>query len=213
MLDGRRSGKLPAVARVPAAAGNNRSLVSFFVFGRVERVGLNAFLAPSTTKAGWTFSARWGQRAPPGSTATGLRVFISVCSVWSVDPAAIPVVCAVIEREGRVLVAQRPAHKHLPLKWEFPGGKVEPGETAEAAIIREIREELGCDLLIARALPRFTHAYAVVIEMIPFVCTLAPTSPPPHAHEHVALAWVTLAELRAYDLAAADWPVIDALVV
>jgi 8-oxo-dGTP diphosphatase len=123
-------------------------------------------------------------------------------------PAAIPVVCAVIEREGRVLVAQRPAHKHLPLKWEFPGGKVEPGETAEAAIIREIREELGCDLLIARALPRFTHAYAVVIEMIPFVCHLAPGSCEPRALEHVALQWIRPEELPAIDLAAADLPVV-----
>ena len=61
----------------------------------------------------------------------------------------IPVVCAVIERKGRVLIARRPAHKHLGLKWEFPGGKVEPDESAEAAIIREIQEELGCAIEIA----------------------------------------------------------------
>ena len=125
------------------------------------------------------------------------------------DPvAAIPVVCAVIERDGRVLVAQRPAHKHLPLKWEFPGGKVEPGEAPEAAIVREIREELACDILITRALPRFTHAYAVVIEMIPFLCHLAPGGCEPRALEHVALQWMLPVELNTLDLAAADQPVV-----
>jgi len=128
-------------------------------------------------------------------------------------PSPIPVVCAVIEREGRVLVAQRPPDKLMPLKWEFPGGKVEPGEDPAAAIVREIREELGCAVTVTGALTPFVHDYrTVVITMIPFVCTLPPGSPAPHAHEHVALAWATLAELRAYDLAAADWPVVDALV-
>ncbi len=126
--------------------------------------------------------------------------------------APVPVVCAVIQQEDGVLVAQRPPHKLLPLKWEFPGGKVEPGEDPAAAIVREIREELGCDVHVLRALTPFEHDYkTVVIRMIPFVCALTPASPPPHAHEHVALAWVPLAELRAYDLAAADWPVVAAL--
>ena len=102
----------------------------------------------------------------------------------------------------------------MPLKWEFPGGKVEPGEDPAAAIIREIREELGCAVTVVRALPPFTHDYkTVVITMIPFVCVLAAESPDPHALEHVAIAWVTPAGLRGYDLAAADWPVVDALVL
>jgi 8-oxo-dGTP diphosphatase len=119
------------------------------------------------------------------------------------------VVCALIERAGLVLLAQRPAHKHLPLKWEFPGGKVEPGENPAAAIVREIREELGCDVVIARGLPRFLHDYGtVVIEMIPFVCVLAPGSQTPHPHEHVAVAWTKPGKLASFDLAAADLPVI-----
>ena len=126
---------------------------------------------------------------------------------------SIPVVCAVIlEASGRVLVAQRPAHKHLGGKWEFPGGKVEPGEGPEVALVREIREELGCDIFIRRALPRFTHDYGtVVIEMIPFVCELAPCSPPPLTHEHAALAWADVGDLKNYDLAPADWPVLPHL--
>ncbi len=121
----------------------------------------------------------------------------------------IPVVCAVIEHGGRVLLAQRPVDKHLPLKWEFAGGKVEPGEEPAAAIVREIREELGCEVVITRALPRFRYDYTrVVIEMIPFVCILSRDSPMPHPHEHVALAWVSPGEITNYDLAPADLPVV-----
>ena len=128
------------------------------------------------------------------------------------SPSPVPVVCAVIEREGLVLVAQRPPHKLLPLKWEFPGGKVEPGEDPAAAIVREIREELGCAIHVTRALPPFIHDYkTVVIEMIPFVCALVPGTSEPHPHEHVVVAWVPPTELRGYDLAAADWPVVAKL--
>jgi len=111
-----------------------------------------------------------------------------------------------------VLIAQRPSHKLLPLKWEFPGGKVEAGEDPAAAIIREIHEELGCTISVTCALPPFVHDYTtVVIEMIPFVCRLVPGSAAPHPHEHVALAWPTLPGLNGYDLAAADWPVVETL--
>lgn len=125
----------------------------------------------------------------------------------------IPVVAAVIEDgHGRVLVAQRPAHKHLALQWEFPGGKIDPGETPEAALVRELREELGVEATIIRALPRFTHDYgSVAIAMQPFVCRLAPGSAAPHAHEHVALRWLAPAELGAIELAAADRPIVAAL--
>ena len=125
--------------------------------------------------------------------------------------APVPVVCALIERGGRVLLAQRPAHKHLPLKWEFPGGKVEPGEAPATAIVREIQEELGCAIRITRNLPVFLHDYGtVVIEMIPFAVELVPGSPEPAANEHVAIAWVSPAGFAHYDLAAADLPVVAA---
>ena len=122
----------------------------------------------------------------------------------------LPVVAAVIEdAAGRVLVAQRPAHKHLARKWEFPGGKVEAGEAPVDALARELREELGIEIEIRRALPAFTHDYGrVVIAMLPFVCRLAPGSAAPHPHEHIALRWVTPAELTDVDLAAADWPIV-----
>ena len=124
----------------------------------------------------------------------------------------LPVVCALIEDgAGRVLLAQRSAHKHLGLKWEFPGGKVEAGEPPAAALARELREELGCEVTDLAALPCSRHDYgSVTIEMIPFVCRLAPQSPAPFAHEHAALVWVPPAEFETWDLAPADWPVVAA---
>jgi 8-oxo-dGTP diphosphatase len=125
----------------------------------------------------------------------------------------IRVVCAVIEdRDARVLLAQRPTHKHLGAKWEFAGGKIEPGETPEAALQREIKEELGCDIIIGRALRPFTHDYGtVLIEMLPFICSLTDTSSPPHPHEHIAVSWVALADIGTFDLAPADWPLVAML--
>lgn len=125
----------------------------------------------------------------------------------------IPVVAGVIaDAAGRVLLAQRPAHKHLGLKWEFPGGKVEAGEIPEAALQRELHEELGITIESLRPLPRFTHDYGtVVIEMIPFSCRLNADSNAPQPHEHAAFAWATLDSLDSYDLAPADWPVVAAL--
>lgn len=123
--------------------------------------------------------------------------------------ALIPVVCALIEQGDRVLLAQRPAGKHLGGKWEFPGGKVEPGESPADALVREIREELGCTIIAVRALPSCVHDYPTVrIELIPFVCALTPDSPPPISHEHSAIAWVKPSALLTHDLAPADIPII-----
>ena len=125
----------------------------------------------------------------------------------------IPVVCAVIhDAEGRVLLAQRPANKHLGSKWEFAGGKLEAGESAEKALVREIKEELGCEIEVHHALAPFTHDYGtVLIKMLPFLCALTATSNPPHPHEHIALKWFALADIDHIDLAPADWPVVAML--
>ncbi len=127
-----------------------------------------------------------------------------------VQPKTLPVACALIEdATGRLLIAQRPAHKHLALQWEFPGGKIEPGESPADALLRELYEELGCHAEIVRPLPPFLHTYpTVVIEMFPFVCRLAATSPAPRALEHAALRWVLPEELPTLDLAAADFPAV-----
>jgi 8-oxo-dGTP diphosphatase len=124
-------------------------------------------------------------------------------------PSPIPVVCALIEDSaGRVLVAQRPAHKHLGLKWEFPGGKIEPGETAWAALDREIWEELGAKIVPAPAaetLPRCQSGQGrQLIELIPFIVRLSSASPAPRAREHSELRWENPADLAALDLAPAD---------
>jgi len=124
-------------------------------------------------------------------------------------PTPIAVVCALIERDGHVLMAQRPAHKHLGGKWEFPGGKVEPGETPEAALHRELREELGCTVEILRPLAPHTHAYATItVQLIPYVTRLLSSSDTPHTHEHAALRWVPAGELSSLDLPEADLPII-----
>jgi 8-oxo-dGTP diphosphatase len=122
----------------------------------------------------------------------------------------VAVVCALIEdAKGRVLVAQRPAHKHLGGLWEFPGGKVEPGETSEAALRREIAEELGCEIEVGAALAAVRHEYAeVTIELMPFAARLAAGSPAPESREHQALRWVTAEELAALPMPAADAPIL-----
>jgi 8-oxo-dGTP diphosphatase len=117
------------------------------------------------------------------------------------------VTCALLERDGRVLVAQRPAGKNLALKWEFPGGKIEAGESGAAALARELREELGIEVDVGRELARVTHDYgAVVIELRSFICRLRAGEP--HPHEHVAVRWCTPGEISALDLADADRPVL-----
>ncbi len=124
----------------------------------------------------------------------------------------VPVVCAILVRGDRILLAQRPPDKKLGGLWEFPGGKVEAGESEEAALHRELQEELGCTVRITQTLAPFVHAYDWGrIELIPFVCELAEGSPEPHAHEHTALAWVERGELKEYELAPADVPLVAGL--
>lgn len=124
----------------------------------------------------------------------------------------VPVVCAVIVRDGLVMLARRPPGRKLGGLWEFPGGKVEHGESAEAALHRELREELGCEVRITKALPSLLHTYEWgSIELIPFVCELTPESALPHPHEHTGLAWVARDKLASYPLAPADVPVLTFL--
>jgi 8-oxo-dGTP diphosphatase len=125
--------------------------------------------------------------------------------------APIRVVCALIEREGCVLLARRPAHKHLGGKWEFPGGKIEAGETPQAALARECAEELACAVEVGAALPAVTHAYPDrTIVLMPFVCRMAVNSAEPRAAEHSALAWVEAERMSDYDLPEADAPIVAA---
>lgn len=119
------------------------------------------------------------------------------------------VVCALIEEAGRVLAARRSLTQSLPLKWEFPGGKVESGESEAEALVREINEELGIGIEVGKALDPVTHAYPdFTITLRPMRCRI--TSSRPNPHEHAEIAWCTPDELRSLDWAPADVPVVDA---
>ncbi|QTE35733.1 (deoxy)nucleoside triphosphate pyrophosphohydrolase [Mucilaginibacter gossypii] len=120
----------------------------------------------------------------------------------------IKVTCAIIvNADGLVFAAQRSATMSLPLKWEFPGGKIEPGETAEACLIREIKEELHVDVEIVSSLPANTHQYPnVTIQLIPFVCRI--TFGEIILKEHRDFKWLPKDELLALDWAEADVAVV-----
>jgi 8-oxo-dGTP diphosphatase len=121
----------------------------------------------------------------------------------------IQVACAVIEDGGKVLATQRNTSMNMPLKWEFPGGKLHTGESPEECLARELDEELGIRATILHALPPVLHRYEdFTIELIPFVCSLAGGTLV--LHEHRALAWLSPRELDELDWPAADIPVIAA---
>ena len=120
----------------------------------------------------------------------------------------IRVTCALIEWERKVLVAQRPPGKALAGKWEFPGGKIDKGESPNACLKREICEELGCEVDIKSPLTPVTCDYAKgSIELIPFRCVIKAGQP--RALEHSAIEWVDPLKLRELDLAEADQPIVE----
>jgi 8-oxo-dGTP diphosphatase len=123
----------------------------------------------------------------------------------------IDVVCAVISREdGKILAAQRSERMPLPLKWEFPGGKIDPGERAEDALRREINEELSADIrILARLEPVVHHYPGLSICLQPFHCEI--TGGDIVLKEHTLFCWLPVAELSALDWAEADVPVVARL--
>ena len=119
---------------------------------------------------------------------------------------------ALIDVDGRVLLAQRPEGKSLAGLWEFPGGKVEPGESPEAALIRELHEELGIDTWKSCLAPLTfaSHAYEDFHLLMPvFACRK--WQGVPHAKEGQRLAWVRARDLRDYPMPPADLPLIPIL--
>lgn len=118
------------------------------------------------------------------------------------------VACAIIEQNGKVLAAQRSAAMHLPLKWEFPGGKIECGESPEQCLLREINEELGTTVHIMTALTPATHSYPeFTVTLYPFACTLSDSNIT--MCEHHALQWIEPHLLDDLDWAAADIAVVN----
>jgi len=119
------------------------------------------------------------------------------------------VACALIERDGLVLSVQRGTAMSLPLKWEFPGGKIEPGEDAADCLRREVREELGVEVEIGDALPTAAHDYpAFSVVLYPLRCRIV--SGELTLHEHADARWLSPADLFSVDWAAADLPVLEA---
>lgn len=113
------------------------------------------------------------------------------------------VVAAVIQRDGRVLVSQRPPEKHYPLQWEFPGGKVEAGESPEAALRREIREELGVDIRVGDLIERVHHDYGGGhdYDLLFYECRIVAGEPSAQPGQGVhQVGWWTPAELAGLDV-------------
>ena len=120
--------------------------------------------------------------------------------------------CALVDADGRVLLAQRPQGKSMAGLWEFPGGKVEPGETPERSLIRELKEELAIDVKEACLAPLTfaSHGYPDFHLLMPlFVCRRWDGSIT--ALEGQQLVWVKPNRLRDYDLPPADVPLVSHL--
>ena len=118
-------------------------------------------------------------------------------------PQPLAVTAALVFRDGRLLITQRRPGDHLGGLWEFPGGKLEPGETPEDGLRRELREELGIDVAVGERFADIEHEYPgrrVRLEF--FRCTITRGEPAPLGC--AALAWVTRAELDRYEFPAAD---------
>jgi 8-oxo-dGTP diphosphatase len=116
----------------------------------------------------------------------------------------IDVTCAIIRNEdNQILVVQRGESTDHPMKWEFPGGKQDPGETEEECIIREIREELSIEIVICGRLPQVDHDYGYKkIRLIPFVCDTLDDMP--FLTEHIAFRWIDIKDLMIPDYLEAD---------
>jgi 8-oxo-dGTP diphosphatase len=125
--------------------------------------------------------------------------------------AEVRVVAGVLrDANGRVLISQRPADKHMAGYWEFPGGKIAPGESGEQALWRELTEELGVSLQRCHPLLKLRHDYVDrVVELEVFL--VDDYRGEPTGRETQALKWVELAELGAHSLLPADRPIVDAL--
>ena len=122
----------------------------------------------------------------------------------------IHVVGALIWQEDRFMICQRPAEKKRGLLWEFVGGKVEPGETMEDALIRECREELDITLKVGEQFVQVDHEYPDIHIMLTiFHSEIAEGTPV--LKEHADLKWIPVSDIDCYDFCPADGPVLEAL--
>ena len=120
------------------------------------------------------------------------------------------VVAALLQEHGRFLVFQRPAEKARGLLWEFVGGKTEPGETPEQALIRECREELGIRITVGEVFMDVTHRYPdLTVHLTVFYAAIAPDSPDLRLLEHRAMCRADLETLKTLPFCPADQPVLE----
>lgn len=120
------------------------------------------------------------------------------------------VVAALIWERGKFMICQRPAHKARGLLWELAGGKVEPGETKEQALVRECREELAVTLSVGEAFMEITHRYPdLTIHLTVFHAAIAAGTP--QKLEHNAIRWITADEIPGYAFCPADQVILERL--
>ena len=122
----------------------------------------------------------------------------------------IDVAAGLIFRRGQLLISQRRPGDHLGGLWEFPGGKLEPGESFEHGLVRELREELGIEVSVGGKIAEITHTYPEkTVHLVFLKCSLISGEPQPiHCH---AVAWVTPDQLPTYDFPAADAQLLERL--
>ncbi len=145
-------------------------------------------------------SSSFDAECPGGPPPLGSRPLVLVAAVALVDP------------DGRILIAQRPAGKSMAGLWEFPGGKVDPGETPEQALVRELHEELGIETATSCLAPIAfaSHGYEKFHLLMPvFACRKWNGVPQPR--EGQALKWVAPVELSKYPMPPADLPLVGLL--
>jgi 8-oxo-dGTP diphosphatase len=120
------------------------------------------------------------------------------------------VVAALVRRSGQILMSRRRPDQPMPNLWEFPGGKVEPGEAPVAALAREVREELGCEIDVGGIYEVVFHAYPE-FDLVMMVYTATVSRGVPRAVEVAEVAWIEAARIPSLDLLPADYPLALAL--
>ncbi|MCR4676701.1 MAG: (deoxy)nucleoside triphosphate pyrophosphohydrolase [Sphaerochaetaceae bacterium] len=123
----------------------------------------------------------------------------------------VDVVGAAIVRNGRLFAAKRPDKGEVGLKWEFPGGKIEEGESPEEALVREIREELSTDIEVEKFIAEVSYTYTTFhLSMKVYLCRL--TGGEPVQSEHVDSRWLKKEEVYSVEWAPADYLIMDEVV-